>query len=180
MNARPALIGAMPIILTERQEQFAQQILIGKAASTAYQIAYGVGIKAAEANGSRLIRSHKVAARIEQLRADHAAAVKITVPYLTRELIATAKEARAVAQYAAASGAYGLVAKMHGLLVDKVAVEHTVRKPSAEPLSPDEMSETDWLGKHGLTIEGSVSDSLPTATDTILTTTDSGDHNQGH
>lgn len=155
-----------PIVLTDRQEQFCQQILIGKPATIAAQIAYGHSYGVAAVTGSRLLKSVKVTARIEQLRAHEAAAAKISVPFLTRELIATAQEARALAQQSAATAAYGLIAKLHGLIVDKVAIDAVVRKPSSEPASPDEMTESDWLRKHGLTIEGEVSPATISHTDT--------------
>jgi hypothetical protein len=142
-----------PIKLGDRQEQFCQQILSGKSYAEAYRIAYGASQSASEANGPRLIRSDRVQARIAQLRADWAAAERVTIPFLTRELFATAAEARAALQHGAAVSAYTTIGKMHGLLTDKLQVDVAIRKPSALPDSPDDMTETAWLESAGLVIE---------------------------
>jgi hypothetical protein len=48
------------------------------------------------------------------------------------------------------------VAKLHGLLVDRQQVDLLVRRPSASPEAPDEMSEADWLAHHAPILEGSI------------------------
>lgn len=142
-----------PIILGNRQEQFCQQILSGKSVTEAYRIAYGAKDKTASEAGSRLSRNIKVVARLEQLKAHEAAARRITLPFLTRELLDTAWEARAIGQHGAASSCYTTIGKMHGLLTDKLQVDVAIRKPSASPDSPDDMTESAWLESAGLVIE---------------------------
>lgn len=89
-------------------------------------------------------------ARLAQLQAERAAALKISVPFLTAELLAVARESRALGQGSAAAQAYMGIAKMHGFLVDRHQVDAFVRRPSASPESPDEMSEVEWMKTHGL------------------------------
>jgi hypothetical protein len=40
------------------------------------------------------------------------------------------------------------IAKLHGLLVDKVQADVLVRKPSASPESPDDMAPDEWLNQY--------------------------------
>lgn len=145
-----------PIILGERQEQFCQQVIAGKPFYEAYRIAYGGSTKAAEANSSRLIRSDRVKARIEQIRAHNAAAERVSVPFLTRELYAIAAEARAAGQLSAAQACMMGVAKLHGLLIERHMIDAVVRKPSATTAGPDEMNEASWLQEFGAVIEHSI------------------------
>jgi hypothetical protein len=79
------------------------------------------------------------------------AAQPITVAYLTREALATAGEARALGQGSAALQGYQLVAKLHGLLVDRVQSDVLIRKPSSSPESPDELSAEQWLSEYAVT-----------------------------
>lgn len=140
----------LPIILTNRQEQFCQQIVALKSAAEAYRIAYGVGQKVSEAAGSRLLANVRVKARIEQIRASDAAARRVTLPFLTGSLIRVAGLAEGSGQHGAAVAAWMGIGKLHGLLVDRTQTELVLRRPSAEPESPDEMSEEQWLAKHSI------------------------------
>jgi phage terminase small subunit len=139
-----------PIILGDRQEQFCQQILEGKSATEAYVIAYGVSRKSAEASGPRLSGNVRVQARIAQLRAFEAAARRVSLPFLTGALYRIADKAEGSGQHSAAVQAMMGVAKLHGLLIDRVQADLMVRRPSASPESPDEMSEEQWLALHGI------------------------------
>lgn len=112
--------------------------------------AYGASPRVADANGSRMIAGAKVKARIAQIRAFDAAARRVTLPFLTAGLLRAAGLAEATAQPAALAQAYMGIAKLHGFLVDKQQIDVLVRRPSAEPSSPDEMSEEEWLAKHGI------------------------------
>jgi hypothetical protein len=69
----------------------------------------------------------------------------MSTEFLSREALAVALEARALGQGSAAIQAYQLVAKLHGLLVDRVQTDVLVRKPSASPDSPDDLSAEEWL-----------------------------------
>lgn len=139
-----------PIILSDRQEQFCQQILSGKSKAEAYRIAYGAGQKVSEANGPRLMGSARVIARIAQLREDEAAAQRVSLPFLTRGLYRIAGKAEGSGQHAAAAQCYMGIAKLHGFLIDRQQVDLIVRKPSSSPTSPDEMSEEQWLAAHSI------------------------------
>jgi hypothetical protein len=43
------------------------------------------------------------------------------------------------------------VAKLHGLLVDKVQSDVLIRKPSSSPESPDDLSAEAWLTEYAST-----------------------------
>ena len=142
--------------LRPRQEQFLWLVLDGVPGSRAYAEVYGQQLSKAtcEVNASKLLSSTKVLARRQELIASKAAATPITASFLSRELMAVAGESRALGQGSAAVAALMGAAKLNGLIVDKVQQDVLVRKPSASPESPDEMSAEQWLGM--------VSASLPT------------------
>jgi hypothetical protein len=106
-----------------------------------------------------------VQARKAEIIAQRHAARPISVERLSADLLAVAAESRALGQGSAAVAALMGAAKLNGLIVDKVQQDVLVRKPSASPESPDEMSAEQWLGL--------VSSGLPT-TDKTLTI----EHNQ--
>jgi len=140
----------IPIKLTDRQEQFCQQILGAKSAAEAYRIAYGVGQKVSEAAGPRLLGSVRVKARIAQLREFESASQRVTLPFLTAGLYRAARLAEATSQPSAMAQALLGVAKLHGFLVDRQQLDVLVRRPSPSPESPDEMSEEQWLAAHSI------------------------------
>jgi hypothetical protein len=72
------------------------------------------------------------------------------VKFLTTELLAISLEARALGQQSAAVAGLQTVAKLHGLMIDKMQVDALVRKPTESPDAPSEMSEEDWLTKYGV------------------------------
>jgi len=151
-----------PIKLTDRQEQFCQQIAGGSSYTKAYRTVYGASQRQAESNGSRMMRSDRVQARIAQIRADNAATQRVTLPFLTAGLRRAGDLAERTGQASAMSQSYMGIAKLHGFLIDRQQVDLLVRKPSAEPSSPDEMDETEWLSRHGLnTIEHNPEGSSP-------------------
>jgi len=139
-----------PVILTDRQEQFCQHILGGKSQTEAYRLAYGASLKACEAHGARLVRTGKVQARLEQLRAHNAAARRVSLPFLTDGLLDAAAIAKRTNQASAMAQAYMGIAKLHGFLIDKSQTELIIRRPSMEPTSPDEMTEEQWINQHAL------------------------------
>jgi hypothetical protein len=151
MNASPkrAAIDAAspvaPVILNARQELFAQAVAAGKPASPAYREIYGCSLKASEAHGPRLVGNGRVKARIAQLLAQNAAAQSVTIEFITKNLIDVYRLAVVEKQANAAVQAMMGVAKLHGLIVDKVQADVLIRKPSASPESPDDMSAEDWL-----------------------------------
>jgi hypothetical protein len=139
--------------LPARHEMVLMHVLNGLPGSHAYAMVYGQQLSKAtcEANAARLLGTAKAKARRAELIAAKAAAMPISVEYLTREALATAGEARALGQGSAALQGYQLVAKLHGLLVDRVQADVLVRKPSASPTSPDELSAEQWLSEYAVT-----------------------------
>jgi hypothetical protein len=105
-----------------------------------------------EVNASRILSSAKVQARKAELLAARAARQPISLEFLTTELLSVIGEARALGQAGAAIAGLQTVAKVHGLIIDKVQSDVLVRKPSGSPESPDDMSADAWLGKHVLTL----------------------------
>jgi len=138
--------------LPVKQEQFLFLVVEGMAGSHAYAKVYGESLskKVCEASASRLLARAKVQERRNEMIVAKAAEQPITTTYLTRELLAVGLEARRIGQGSAAVAAYQTVAKLHGLLVDKLQVDAFVRKPSESPEAPTEMSEEDWLTKYGI------------------------------
>ena len=134
--------------LPVKQEQFLWLVVDGMPATRAYAEVYGQDKSRAvcEASGSRLLSKAKVKARRAEIVAARAARQPLSAEFLSREALAVATESRALGQGSAAIAAYQLVAKLNGLIVDKVQQDVLVRKPSASPESPDEMSAEQWLG----------------------------------
>ena len=138
--------------LPVKQEQFLFLVVEGMPASRAYAEIYGQDKSKAvcEVSGSRLLSRAKVKQRRQEMVLAKMAEKPITTTFLTRELLAVAGEARTIGQGSAAVAAYQTVAKLHGLLVDKVQMDALVRKPTESPDAPAEMSEEDWLTKYGV------------------------------
>jgi hypothetical protein len=80
--------------------------------------------------------------------ADNAAAQSISVQSVTRMLVKTYDLAMAEKQASAAAQAALGVAKLHGLLIDRVQADLLIRKPSASPDGPDEMDADEWLSSY--------------------------------
>ena len=140
--------------LKPRQEQFLWLVIEGVPQQTAYSQVYGnANENSCAASASKLLTVPKVIARRNELIAAKVARQPITADFLTRELMAIAGEARALGQGSAAVQAMMGAAKLQGLIVDKVQSDVLVRKPSASPESPDDMSPEQWLGEYTTTIE---------------------------
>ena len=135
-----------------KQEQFLWFVVEGMPATRAYAEAYGQHLSEATCavNASKLLKQTKVVARRNELIAARHARTPVSVEFLSRELLAISGEARALGQGSAAVAAMMGVAKLHGLLVDKVQMDALVRKPTESPEAPAEMSEEDWLTKYGV------------------------------
>jgi hypothetical protein len=133
-----------------KQEQFLILVVDGMPAQRAYATVYGQDKNAntCAASASKMLNQPKVLARRQELIAAKMAAQPMGVPFLTGELIAVAGEARALGQGSAAVQALMGVAKLHGLLVDRVQADVLVRKPSASPESPDDLSAEEWLNQY--------------------------------
>ena len=138
--------------INARQEAFVQSLLAkGMNATAAYKAAgYSGKGNVAEAGASEILRNPKVAARLAELQAEAASEAKITVKSLTDDLIRLRNLAEANNQPAAGVAAVGMIAKLHGLVVDRQEVRaEVVRKPVGDPDAPPEMSFDDWSRKYG-------------------------------
>lgn len=109
--------------LTLKQEKFSQIYVEVGNASEAYRQAYNTArMKPATVNRKafHMIEQGKIRARIETLQAEHRTRHDVTVDSLTadaRDAIELAKETGRASAYVSA---LGLIAKLHGLLTDKV------------------------------------------------------------
>jgi len=135
-----------------RQEQFLWLIVDGMSQERAYASIYGEAKsrEVCSTNASRMLAKANVKARRQEIVAARMATQPITVKFLTTELLAISLEARALGQQSAAVAGLQTVAKLHGLMIDKMQVDALVRKPTESPDAPSEMSEEDWLTKYGV------------------------------
>jgi hypothetical protein len=154
-----------------KHEMVLLHVLDGLPGSHAYAMVYGQdrGKATCEVNASKILSSTKVQARKQELMAARHARQPISAQFLTGELLATAAESRALGQGSAAQACYMGVAKLHGLIVDRVQADVLVRKPANNPDSPDEMTAEAWLSDFGVTvIEHNSTATIPTQTETIV------------
>lgn len=126
-----------------KHERFAQELAKGKTADEAYQIA---GYAANRGNAATLKANQSIADRIDQILERAATRTEITVASVTENLARIAMKAEAI------EGAPGLavcraahmdIAKLNGLIVDKVQADVKTATVSAEPLTADE-----WASQH--------------------------------
>jgi len=137
-----------------RQEQFLWLVIEGVSATQAYSQAYGnANENSCAASASKLLTVPKIVKRRNELIAARAARQPMTADFLSRELMVVAAESRALGQGSAAVQAMMGIAKLQGLIIDRVQSDVLVRKPSATPESPDDMSPEEWLGEYTLTID---------------------------
>ena len=131
--------------LSVRQELFILFILKGEAQSRAYRLA---GYKAsnenvAMASSSALLSNPKVNTRLAELRQAIQIRHVVTLETLTEDLFRIRRGAEGDGKWAAAASAVGLLAKMHGLLIDRSEVSVTHR-PAPLPTKLLELSEEEW------------------------------------
>lgn len=108
--------------LTPNQESFAQKYLELGNASEAYRQSYDAANMMAKTvweEASRLLSNHKVAARVNELRAELAKRHAVTIDSISAELEQARSLAFQTEQPAAAVSASLGKAKLHGLLIDK-------------------------------------------------------------
>lgn len=110
--------------LTPKQERFCQKYIESHNASEAYRASYdaeNMNNESIWTEASRLMQNPHVALRVMQLHEEHRKRHNVTVDSITKEL----EEARSLAlqekQASAAVTASIGKAKIHGLIVDKVA-----------------------------------------------------------
>ena len=106
--------------LTPKQHRFAELVASGVDQSDAYRQAYHVKASTLPATVHRsahdVASNPKVAAAIEKLRAENADAAQVSVSKVVAELMSTAQQARAAAQFSAAVNAYTSIARILGYL----------------------------------------------------------------
>ena len=106
--------------LNARQEAFCRWLAEGKSQQQAYiDAGYDARGRSAETKASRLVSNGKIASRVAELQAKAAEKTGITIKSLTDDLIRLRKLAEANSQVAAGVAAVGLIAKLHGLIVEK-------------------------------------------------------------
>jgi hypothetical protein len=111
--------------LTPKQEDFCQQYLLLKSASAAYRESYDATRSKPETvhvRASELLKNSKVAARIDELRAEVAPFVPITIDEVAAGLRAAAEGALGKGQFAAASQALMGLGKLGGIIEEKQRV----------------------------------------------------------
>ncbi|MBW9116620.1 Terminase small subunit [Rhizobium cauense] len=136
----------MPPLSNQRWEAFARAISRGESGAAAYRGTYHTTGNAAEVNGSKLLRNAKVAERIAELKGRLCEKTLIDVEFLTNELLENARLARQARQFAAVTSSLALVAKLHGLIVDKQesVISH---RPAPLPTKLLELSESEWVAQ---------------------------------
>jgi hypothetical protein len=145
-----------------RQEQFLWLVIEGVSATKAYGEVYGnANERSCAASASKLLAVPNMVKRRNELIAAKVARQPVSAAFLSQEALATAAESRALGQGSAAVAAYALVAKLHGLIVDRAITDVLVRKPSSIPDSPDTMTADEWMGTY--LIEGEKAEPQTTA-----------------
>ncbi|MGO6798371.1 terminase small subunit [Rhizobium ruizarguesonis] len=136
----------MPPLANQRHEAFARLISRGEAASTSYGNIYHVSDHVAETAGSRLMRNVRVAERVAELKGQAANRTLIDIEFLTNELLENARRARAAKQFAAVTSSLGLIAKLHGLVIDKQE-SMVLHRPAPLPTKLLELTEEEWVAQ---------------------------------
>jgi phage terminase small subunit len=109
--------------LTLKQELFAQHYAIHMCATDAYREIYRPKNPNSEwvyAEASKVKDNQRVATRIKELQGDLAAKTMVTLESITQELFDIKKLAIEDKQFSPAVSAVVNVAKMHGLMIDKI------------------------------------------------------------
>lgn len=143
-----AYLAAMGALQNARHESFCRLVSKGESASKAYSAIYHVRGRTAENSGSRLMGNDGVQKRIAELQGQAAKKTLIDIEFLTNELLENARLARQAKQFAAVTSSLGLIAKLHGLVVDRQesVVQH---RPAPLPTHVVELSETEWIAQFG-------------------------------
>jgi hypothetical protein len=136
--------------LTAHQELFAQAVFQGVGLGKAYAQA---GYKAAnrntlDASASALLRNPKIVERMEEMAQAKRISEAVTVQTVTHMLAEVYEDGRRYKQIGAAATAAMGIAKLHGLLVDRV--EDITRRPARDPGAPLEIEVEHWLTDHKL------------------------------
>lgn len=125
-----------------RHEAFAQAIVAApRTGMNNRQCYFAAGYEstneAADASCARLLGSARIKTRIAELQAPAIRASRITLQTLLAELQLTVEQARQAKQLSAVNGALALIAKLTGLLTERIEV--TERGPFAHCTSVDQV-----------------------------------------
>jgi len=134
--------------LNPKQEAFAQALAAGKGKAQAYRDAgFNAQAKQLYVNATRLSYLPKVKHRVDELLAlkgkNERAPLLVTVNSVTTMLRDIYDLAMVRVQLNAAAQAALGIAKLHGLLVDKI--EDVTRRPARAPDAPAEIELLDWV-----------------------------------
>lgn len=134
----------MPALENPRHELFAQEVAKGKSQDEAYKLAgYNVSDRSARAAASRLLTDVNITNRVIEIQKQAAVKSGVTLQWLLDQAQGIIEDARAAADFSAASQTLERAAKIAGLWVDRSQAEQTVRDVSNEPMSEDE-----WQRRH--------------------------------
>lgn len=111
--------------MTPKQERFVQEYMIDSNATQA-AVRAGYSDHTAKQQGSRLLTNADVQAAIQVARADIRERVKVSVESVTKRLQKAYDQAASNGQASAMVQAAMGIAKLHGLLVDKVEQRQVV------------------------------------------------------
>src|SRR5579872_6170392 len=121
-----------------RYELFAEELAKGVMPEESYRLA---GFKPHRQNAHRLMSSPVIKGRVRELQAEAASSAKITIESLTADLLRIGNIAEGLGDasgLAVARASRMDIAKLNGLIVEKLETKSTVQRISAEPLSEDE------------------------------------------
>jgi hypothetical protein len=114
-------------LVSFRQERFAQELAMGRSQGEAYTLSgYRLStLGARDACASKLVRNHKVAARVAELQAEAAASTAVTIESLIREADDIQRAATVAGNHSAAIAAVVAKAKLAGLWIDRKENKNT-------------------------------------------------------
>jgi phage terminase small subunit len=136
--------------LTPKQEAFVRAFMETGNASQAYRTAYNaenMKDSAIHVNACKLLKSTKVALRLQAARESSQKRHDITIARLTDMLLEDRELARKVESPAAAVSAVLAIGKLHGLIIDKKEV---TRKRDAADFDDAELLEIARMGREGI------------------------------
>jgi hypothetical protein len=124
------ILPAMPR-LRPRREAFAQAIIrsakTGASIAQCYEEAgYKTTGHASEVNASRMLKDAEVRSRIDELARPAVRKMAFTLETLSEEISETIRAAKAKGSHNTVLRAIELGAKLHGLLTEKISVEHSL------------------------------------------------------
>jgi hypothetical protein len=134
--------------LNPKQEAFAQALAAGKGKAQAYRDAgFNAAAKQLYVNATKLSYLPKVKHRVDEILAlkgkEERAPLRVTIDSVTTMLRDIYDLAMVRVQLNAAAQAALGIAKLHGLLVDKI--EDVTRRPARAPDAPAEIELLDWV-----------------------------------